>query len=91
MTSALQTRQALEDVWKNRLHLAATRYRLAANAISVLRAEQQSESTPSPDGSLAYRQAVQIQRQTLEEYRRVLAIFTDLVMGRRIPEEDPAG
>jgi len=91
MTSALQTRLALEDAWKNRLHFAATRYRLAANAISVLLAEQQCELTPSPDGSLAYGQAVQIQRQALEEYRRVLAIFTDLVMGRRVPEEDPAG
>jgi hypothetical protein len=91
MTSALETRQALEDAWKNRLHFVATRYRLAANAISVLLAEQQSGLTPSPDGSLAYRHAVQIQRQALQEYRRVLGIFTDLVMGRRIPEEDPAG
>ena len=91
MTSALQTRQTLEDAWKNRFHLTATRYRLAANATRVLLAEQQSELTPSPDGSFAYRQALQIERQLLQEYRRVLGIFTDLVMGRRIPEEDPAG
>jgi hypothetical protein len=91
MTSALQTRQALEDAWKNRLHLTATRYRWAANATGVLLCEQQSELTPSPDGSHAYRQALQAETQALREYRRVLGIFTDLVMGRRIPEEDPAG
>jgi len=42
----------------------------------------------SPDGTFAYRQALQSERLALAEYQRVLRIFSDLVVRGKIPEPD---
>ena len=81
-------RRALEDLWKERLGIARTRYQLAIRQSSLLVDEQKSGLTPEPDGSFAYRQALEKERTALAEYRRVLEIFADLTMHGKLPEED---
>ena len=81
-------RPALEDLWKERLRIVRTRYQLAVKESRLLLDEQMSGLTPEPDGSFAYRQALEKERTALAEYRRVLEIFADLTVHGKLPEED---
>ena len=81
-------RRALEDLWKERLGIARTRYQLATKESGLLLDEQKSGLVPEPDGSFAYRQALEKEKSALAEYRRVLEIFADLTMHGKLPEED---
>ena len=79
-------REALEDLWRERMQIAMNRYRIAKVACADAIAEQ-ADSAP-PDGSFAYRQALRVETAALVEYRRVLLIFTDLVANRKMPREE---
>ena len=81
---------ALEDLWKERLGIARTRYQLATRQSRLLLDEQKSGLTPEPDGPLAYRQALEKEKTALAEYRRVLEIFADLTVHDKLPEDDAA-
>ena len=81
-------RRALEDTWKERLRIVRTRYQLAIKESRLLLDEQMSGLVPEPDGSFAYRQALEKENRALAEYRRVLEIFADLTMHGKLPEED---
>ena len=83
-------RRALEDTWKERLGIVRTRYQLATKESGLLLDEQKSGLMPEPDGSFAYRQALEKEKRALAEYRRVLEIFADLTMHDKLPQEDAA-
>src|SRR5262245_41161477 len=81
-------RQALEDAWRDRVQIANTRYRLAVTPLRLLESQRKNQLMPEPDGSLAWRQALQAERLALAEYRKVLRMFTDLTVRSKIPEPD---
>ena len=83
-------RRALEDTWKERLQIVRTRYQLAIKESRLLLDEQKSRLVPEPDGSFAYRQALEKEKRALAEYRRVREIFADLTMHDKLPQEDAA-
>ena len=81
-------RWAPEDAWRERLQTAQMRYRLAVNETRLAETERKNQLMPEPDGSLAYRQALQSERLALAEYHKALRIFMDLVVYGKIPEPD---
>ena len=85
------THRSLEDAWSERLRIALTCYRLAANETRLMQAERENGLMPEPDGSFAYRRALQKEKEALAEYRRILQIFSDLTLDHKIPAEDAAG
>ena len=76
-------RMALEDLWRERLRIALERYR-NAKVEGRIAIRQQEEAAP-PDGSFAYRKTLRVENAALVEYRRVLRIFTDLTVNRKMP------
>jgi hypothetical protein len=46
-------------------------------------------TTSDPDRALALHQARQLKSEVLKEFMRVLRIYTDLVVHRIVPKEDP--
>jgi hypothetical protein len=86
MENALPSRQALENLWRGRLQIADSEYRAAREA--VVEARELHSQIPSPDGNLALSQALLGEKLALAEYRRVLTIFTDLLVDGTIPAED---
>ncbi len=81
----MQNRQEVEDDWRKRLESA--RLRLACVRQHVKYIQRVVRDIPSPDGKLAYRQALQAENEALAEYRRILQVFTDLVVEGRMPDE----
>ena len=85
------TRGSLEDAWSMRLRIALTCYRLAANETRLMQAQRENGLMAEPDGSFAYRQALEKEKEALAEYRRILQIFSDLMLYHKIPNDDAAG
>ena len=44
---------------------------------------------PDPDGAFALDQAFRRESEALEEYKRVLTIFSELILHGTVPDEDP--
>ena len=79
-------RQQLEDFWRERLHEALQGYREATRTLRV--AVNDARDMAHPDGCFAVRQAERNATMALAEYRRVLTIFNDLILDRKIPPEN---
>ena len=62
------THRSLEDAWSERLRIALTCYRLAASETRLMQAERENGLMPEPDGSFAYRRALQKEKEALAEY-----------------------
>jgi hypothetical protein len=82
-----EERQALENLWGQRLHDAQLQYQIAKTECAKAIAEYVEGPKPSPDALLAASEANRIERAALAEYRRVLMIFNDLVLDGKLPEE----
>ena len=80
-------RQLLEDLWQRRLASALDRYRSAKRECEQVMQAQRDLLTPFPDGQFAVRRALAVETAALVEYRRVLTIFTDLVVDGKPPPE----
>ena len=81
-----QTREALETAWTERLEAARARYLIAKAECERVTSEYMDAA--AVDGQFAKRKALEIERAAMHEYRRVLRIFTDLVVnGMKPPEE----
>ena len=65
---------------------AFLRLQLARNAGNEAQQVHESSDLPSADGSFAYRKALRAENHALTEYKRILAIYTDLVLHGKIPE-----
>ena len=85
MWNGLTQRQTLEDRWRRQVHFAYSRYEAAKGAVDEAR--ELRADAPSPDGVFALKHARRIETAALTEYKRVLQIFTDLLIDGKIPPE----
>ena len=79
-------RRALGAIWRERLENARTRYEAATATVQGVR--EFHPQVPSPDGSFTLDHALRAEHHALAEFKRVLAVFNDLVVNGKIPEED---
>ena len=81
------SRQELEDLWRDRLDEAHRRYEIAklAGNVSV---EDTGDDIPQADGQFALSTALRGESFALKEYLRVLKIFNALVIEGKIPDPE---
>ncbi len=78
-------RQELEDFWCAKTQDALSRCRGATAERRKKVQEQNALLTPGPDDYLAVGLAIKAETDALVEYRRVLEIFTDLIVQGKKP------
>ena len=71
------------------MRLERERYTKAQAAFRATWEEHFEKYLTGDDPTLAIQQARRVESQALEEYMRVLKVFTDLVLRARIPTEEP--
>ena len=84
----MSIRQDLENLWRARLKEAELRLRLARTYVREIQADQSLACLRSPDGTFAYQRALRLEVLAVAHYRRVLQIFSDLVVHNQIPDEN---
>jgi hypothetical protein len=85
MEQVSQKRRELEDLWSKRTTAAFIRYQEAKQAVRA--ACEIRADAPAPDSNCALQQALRAENAALDEYIRVLTIFTDLFVLGKIPDE----
>lgn len=65
-----------------------TRYEIAKLAAGNASVENLQCDIPKPDGQFAFRKALREETAALQEYRRVLQVFNDLVLNGKVPDRD---
>jgi hypothetical protein len=80
------SKQALEDIWRQRVREARLRYEAASAAFRKTWGEH-FEQRLSVDPTHAIQQARKVESEALAEYMRALKIFTDLVLHGKIPPD----
>lgn len=83
-----QEREQLEKtelLWKRRVQVARERYDAAASHLNRVLSAGNAGFLQEPDGVLAVRDARLKESMARSEYMRVLRIFTELVLDRRLP------
>jgi len=78
-------------VWRARLDKAKAAYDLAVAEFRRTTEEYRFRETPSPDGELAVRRALQAEAAAREHYMDVLRVFTELVVDGKVPPQDKTG
>ena|SRR5690242_6480677 len=81
------TRREIEELWRTRMRNAALRLDFARNFVKEVQRDFPPELVPSADGQFALQKALQAESFASAEYRRVLRIFTALVMEGIVPDE----
>jgi hypothetical protein len=87
MGELIPNRQALHDLWHERLKDAKLRLDFARNYAKEVRRDFPPGAALSPDGAFAQQKAIRAETFALAHYRRVLGIYTDLTVKGRIPDE----
>lgn len=80
-------RQAIEDLWRNRLRDAKLRVDFARNYLMEVHRDFPLSDTSS-DCQYAHQRAHRAEKLALAEYMRVLALYADLVMRGKVRDED---
>jgi len=80
-------RLELQDRLRRRL--AAARNEYEAAKLAALAASELQSQAPSPDGAFAFHRALRAERRALNQYRRMLGAFSDLVLHNKVPENGP--
>jgi hypothetical protein len=86
------SRGELEAAWRERLDHTLTRYREKSAITRLLMTERLAlplSERPDPDGGFALDQALRRESEARREYKRVLTIFSDLILQGTVPDEDP--
>ena len=87
--SAPPDRSLLEELWQQRLKDARLRLAFSRQYLKEVRRDFPSSGRiHGADGAFAYKHALDAEVSAMANYRRVLRIFTDLVMHGKIPEPD---
>ena len=87
MRKAPNDRYELEDVWRKRVKQAWDSYlRCQDRAVQVLAMEEKISHLGS-DGIFLLRQVRRLELNALQQYARVLKIYTDLVVHDVVPDE----
>ena len=91
MEGPRSTRQALEEMWRDRLHEAEDRFRNASELYRQLQQQLHSGSVRASVSKRELQEALRLENVARLEYMRVLQIFTRLVLrGVQPPEEKRA-
>lgn len=91
MEGPRSARQALEEMWRDRLHEAEERFRNASEQYRRLQQQLQTGSLRPSVSKRELQEALRAENETRFEYMRVLQIFTRLVLrGVQPPEEKRA-
>lgn len=83
-----EMRRKLENLWRAKVQAAHERYRRAAVQSHSVMEEQQQKLLTGADGFHAVTMAVREESAALREYRRVLKIFTELLVHGMLPPEE---
>ena len=81
-------RHEIEEMWRDKLHAAERRYRLAAANYQRLEKQNRKRPAAGSDSILALQQALHMENVARAEYLRVLQTFTALVLYGQLPEEE---
>ena len=84
-----RNRKELEDFWCAKMQEALSRCQAATAESGKAVQERKILLTSGSDENPAVRLALDVEMNALAEYRRVLDIFTDLVVRGKIPEDSP--
>ena len=87
MGDAAPNREALEQLWRDRVNDVKLRLDFARSYAKEVREDVHRGAVPSPDGSFAYQRALRMETLALAEYVRVMRIFSALVLEGKIPDE----
>lgn len=79
-------RHTLEELWLRRLNEAYVRLDSARNCANTL--QRLSRDLPSPNTAFVLQQALRAENAALTEYRRVLHVFSNLILNGKIPDEN---
>lgn len=91
MEGPRSARQALEEMWRDRLHEAEDRFRNASEQYRRLQQQHQTGGVQAAVSKRELQEALRLENETRLEYMRVLQIFTRLVLrGVQPPEEKRA-
>lgn len=82
---ALSDRQALLDLWRGRLIEARREYDQVVVELQTTTTALTAGTLPTPGGST--RHILRAETQALNEYMRILRVFTELVISGTKPEE----
>ncbi len=88
MATVYQQRLALETLWRTRLDEAHAEYRRSAGMTREALAILDLLAPERPDGQQAFQAACAGEMRALEQYRRTLEIFNDLVIHGKMPPEE---
>jgi hypothetical protein len=76
--------------WRKRLQDALHQLNSATLHLREIQQDYRSGAIPSPDGDLAFRQALRAETEARREYMRVAMALQDLVVHGKIPMEGVA-
>jgi len=80
-------RKALEEHRRQKLKDAELRLTFARQYSKEVQRDSPPGKIHNSDGNFAHRRASQCENRALDEYRRVLLIFNDLIVHGTIPDE----
>ena len=87
MENDFRAPQTLVDLWRVQTQIAYDLYQLAKEAVHE--ADEERAAAPQPGGFVLIR-ALRIERAALAEYKRVLRIFTDLLIDGKLRDHKAA-
>lgn len=87
MSSPTPDRKALEGLWYQRLTDAKLRLDFARNYMSEVKRDFSSGEIPENEEAFAHAKALRAENFALDEYNRVLRIYTGLTVNGFIPDE----
>jgi hypothetical protein len=87
MSSLMICHTELEQAWQTRVRVAKQRYEESSREFIRLAGDLKNGRYQPPDCSEVLRQARQRECFALDEYMRILQIFSDLVVNGKLPED----
>ena len=86
----LSDRQRLLSLWRGRLLEARKNYDQVVGELQTTSTSFTSGTLPTPDGKANTVRVLKAETEALNEYMRILRIFTDLVISGKAHEEEQA-
>lgn len=80
------SREELERLWRDRLADAKLRLDFARNFMKEVQVDFPLNDS-SPDHRYAFQRALRVENAALAKYRRVLRIFSELILEGKVPDE----
>jgi hypothetical protein len=87
MSSPSLPRLELEDRWRARVSEAHRLYQIAKLNASQAAVQSRDRDLPKADGNFAFQKALREETFALQEFRRALLTFSDLVVHGKLPPD----